>query len=968
MDVKGKIKVCRTTLGDFNVEQINSSPFYSRYNEFVRVLHKYLKGSDPEQLLAQPVEDKRRGVLEWYIPHTGEDPDTLSTLRTNDAEAYARYSALRTQCIAQLQQLATQITLPQERIFIDCLLRYLDVDYADDITYCHDGYVSFAAWGMKMRRGRDLATVITDDVREHRIHTVRYHIEGHGTFNGRNEIMRKHGHALQGARDIPEVIPDKHYAFTQWKPCAPQGKRVETDVEYIAICERKDDFEIRFQARQGGKINGQHEVVVTKRPGEPLLDTDIPTVSPEVDWLFKEWQPKLQVGMVIDKDLTFEAVFKAVEKPSEVTPPPPPPQPYSDSKPTTHTVRFVAGDNGFFKPEAISEFNVNHGETLNLQSIPSINAKTGFKFRSWDKPLNSAPITEDITYTALYDTHKPWWKRLKWLWWLLAALLALLALLFFLDTCKGCVSCERHREVNGVVESDTIVNDQGKTIDDNGTAKPIEIGDDGRLPEDDNITAPITGGDEEVPIVEQPGAPSIIANRLFLFLENDKDNVDALARDFCKTYSDQNKYKIIGYDREVKMLVVTVPANERDQLRQTMNQRIRNHKFLVFDEQIYELSSIPASQSNDVPADYGWHLRAVHATQAWTMTKGSPEVKIAVVDDGIQASHPMFAGRIVNAYNVFTQNNHLSLGEGHGTHTAALAAGSQDNLAKGASGMAPLCKIMPIQVFDNKQCPLSALIAGIMYAIHHDADVVNVSIGPSFPGLNQLPPQLQQQLRTQFSNMEALWNRVCAIADKKRCLIVFAAGNDNILACIPPENRNLQSLAIGAVNKQITPTKFTNYGGYCDLSAPGQNILSAFPRNSLRSCDGTSMAAPIVTGTLALMKSIKKDITLAQARNVLQRTGQQVNGDLPPMILADNALIAVKKGDFSAPRQRNSPNPDANMPPNTERNNSGIGSVENPNTGSVGPSQPTDDYEAIRRLIHEYEQKIKELKRRLPQS
>lgn len=976
MDVKGKIKVCQTALADFNVEQINGSPFFCRYSEFVRLIHKYLPNIDPEQLLAQPIESHQPGILEWYVPITGEDPAPLSSLSASEPEEYARYSALRTQQIAQLKQVASQVTLPQERLFMDCLLRYLDTDYADDVAFCHDGVLTFAVWGMKMRRGRDLATVITDAVREHRVHTVRYVVSGHGHIEGRTEMLRKHGHALQGAHDIPEVTPDVHYTFSRWEPCAPQGKRVDADVTYTAVCERTDPYEVRFQARQGGTVGGAAEQVVTKRPGEALLSTDLPMVSPEAGWKFVGWVPAFEAGVPVNDDLYFEADFQAIEVEQPIVPPPPPP-------PLVHKVRFVTGENGFVKgtTNTLCEFDVKHGESLDPTRIPLIKPNKGFAFREWDAPITSGPITSDVTYTALYDKKEPWWRRLKWLWWLLGLLLALLLLLFLLKNCKGCTSCSHHREVNGVVETDSTESPDGRGIDDNGEVRPIEIDDDGRLPDDANITAPVTGDEDgETPIVEQPGMPSVIGNRLFLFLENDNDNVDALARDFKKAYPDESKYSIIGYDRDVKMLVVKVPANERDQLRKTMNQRIANHKFLVFDEQIYEIhSSMPGNSPNDQPADYGWHLRAIHAQQAWSVTKGSPSVKVAVVDDGIQASHPMFAGRITEAYNVYTQNNHLSLGEGHGTHTAALAAGSQANLAKGASGVAPMCKIMPVQVFDNKQCPLSALIAGIMYAIHHDADVINVSIGPSFPGLSQLPEEQQAKLLGQFQNMEALWERVCQIADKKHTLIVFAAGNDHILALIPPENRNVMSLAVGAVDKQIQPSDFTNYGGYCDVSAPGTNILSAFPQSTLRSLDGTSMAAPIVTGTLALMKSIKKDITLAQARNVLQRTGQQVNGSLPPMILADQALAAVKRGDFSAPT--------GNIVPGLSGRDGGAqAGIAVPGGGSGGqrgggiavpvgsrPTQPgvqpqpaTDDYEAIRRMIREYEQKIKELKRRLP--
>ena len=66
------------------------------------------------------------------------------------------------------------------------------------------------------------------------------------------------------------------------------------------------------------------------------------------------------------------------------------------------------------------------------------------------------------------------------------------------------------------------------------------------MPDDNTVVAPVMGeGGEEPPIVKQPGVPNIIANRLFLYMENENDNVDALARDFKQAYPD-DKYSIIG--------------------------------------------------------------------------------------------------------------------------------------------------------------------------------------------------------------------------------------------------------------------------------------------------------------------------------------------------------------------------------------------------------------------------------------
>ena len=94
-----------------------------------------------------------------------------------------------------------------------------------------------------------------------------------------------------------------------------------------------------------------------------------------------------------------------------------------------------------------------------------------------------------------------------------------------------------------------------------------------------------------------------------------------------------------------------------------------------------------------------------------------------------------------------------------------------------------------------------------MYALHHDADVVNISIGPSFKGLNVLPVEQQAEIaKTQFQNVAFLWARVCKLAAKKNTILVFAAGNDDILTSIPPENRNASSIVVTAVDKRLYPT------------------------------------------------------------------------------------------------------------------------------------------------------------------
>lgn len=913
--VKGKLKICTTKLDDFSPEPIGNSPFYNRYQEFIRVIHKYLPDLDAERLFAQPLINATANAIDWYVLSTeGEQPAKLVDM---PADEYATYSAIKNDIVNRLQAARDRMTTANERAYLDCALKHFSNEYVENVTYCHNGQITFGVWGMQMLKGRIIRHVITDSVQDHRVHNITFLIEGNGRIVGNPTIIRRHGHILSGSKDIPVIEPAPRHKFVAWTPIAPQGKKIEDDVTFTAVVEHGDTYLISFTSSAGGSLDGPQEM--ERRLGDSVFQGVLPTPMAEPGYQFVGWSPAIDSTTVVNDDTCFTAMFEQIVVPPVIPPVTPPEEP--PVEPELHNVRFVAGGLGIL-PNTYADFTVPHGSIIPMGYIPMVTANKGYEFTGWDR-MTDQPITEDTVFNAQYNQAKiPWYKRLwqlKWLRWLLLALLLLLLLLFILLGVRRCTP----RAINGVVPIDTIETANGQR-DDNGFVKPV-TGEDGKLPSADKIIAPVVGEDGKMPnIIKNPKTGErIIANRLFLYLENDSDNVESLAQDFKKVYPDE-KYSIIGYDKEIKVLVVQIPEAERNTIRETLNKKIPNHKFIVFDEQIYEINQTESPRQSvlvprnhtlqhpqQVQGEKGWHINAINLTEGWKTTKGSG-VRIAVVDDGIQPGHPMFTGRIKDAYNVFRGDNHLSQGEGHGTHTAGLAAGSAEHLSQGATGVAPEAELIPVQVFDNGECPLSALVGGVMYAIHHDADVVNMSIGPSFPGLNALPPAQQMEIaRNNFKNIARLWSRVCKVAADKRCILVFAAGNDDILSAIPPENRNASAIVVTAVDKRRYPTVFTNYGPGSDISAPGKDIFSAFPNNDYKSLDGTSMAAPIVAGTVALMKAVKKDLTTEQARNVLYRTGLDVYGNIPPMVHIPKALDAVRKGEFDrGPEREIKPVPD----------------------------------------------------------
>lgn len=831
--------------------------------------------------------------------------ETPERFSSLDGDKRERFKQIKNSTIAHYK--AALETLSGEDLQImACALRYID----DDFIYCCDDKVYLLAWGM------------TPDSRKH---------------ISKGELVH----------ESPSMIKHKLY----------------------------------FEVGENGSILklSKH---ISLAEGSEITSNDIPEVTPNDGYTFIGWEPA-PLGLIVKSDMEFHARFEK----QNITPTPPvPPIPPKPEEPRMALCSFNVGENGTVR--GASSMSKKIGSRILSSEIPSVEAKKGYVFKGWNTNPENHLVSGNITFDAIYEERIPWYKKIwlfltgkgcaKWLLWLLLALIILLLLSWLLRGCHGCT-----RETNGVVDQDRIVTIDGDTIDNNGVIRPIELNDD-RLPDESSVVPPIREEDGNLPPIErEPGVPPIIANRLFLFLEDENDNIDALANDFKRAYPD-DRYSIIGFDRDVKSMVVQIPEAERDEIRRSINSKIPNHEFIVFDEEIYELNGHLSTTSNSSP---GWHLKAVKAPEGWAITKGSPSVVVAVVDDGIDATHPIFKDRIVNAYNVYTQNNQLSNGDGHGTHTAGLAVGSLQYMDQGAAGIAPDCMLMPVQVIDNNMCPLSALVSGIMYAVHKGADVVNISIGPSFQGLNQLPIELQNQIaQTQFKNVEKLWNRVCRLAASKNTILVFAAGNDDILSSIPPENRTSVAVTVGAVDQKLYPTDFTNYGPCTDISAPGKEIYSSFPKGNFRSCDGTSMAAPIVSGTIALMKTLKKDLTVEQANNVLYKTGIDVYGNMPPMVQVNLALDAVERGDFSKPTARNVrpvPQPDRStmdgdipaswsepttgviVEPITETGNAVVISDGN---AAIPIQENESDFDAIRRLIAIYKQKIIELEGQLPEN
>lgn len=864
---------------------IGSDPMYLRYDSVYSIVQNHIT-EEYRDFLARPYYED--GLIYWYVAEWTETPVQLSGLSGGKKE---HYEQIKGETLKHYDKALSQLNA-EEHDILSSALKYVN----DDFIYCYDNKVVLIAWGMRPDTNKHkVSGQWIKGLKNEEKYTITFDCGSHGKIKGYfgKSIHRKKGVRLT-AKDIPEIIPNDGYIFTKWST-DPIGYEVTEDITFIAQYEKAvisepngqlgEQIAIRFEGGELGYIDGNATVFINK---SGILTQDmIPNVLPNEGYRFVGWQPVVTFSPLYC-DTTYVARFER----------------------ETVQCRFISGEHGDI--EGRDTLRKPKGTTLSQSEIPVIRPEKGYKFTGWSQSTNCI-LNQDYVFYAQYDRILPWYKHL-WFWltgkgcikWLLWFILGLLALLLLLSLMRGCKSCssEYHRDIYGneilgndtVVVVETVRDANGVVRDKNGKIRNIY--ENGHLPVG-TVVSPIVGDDGIMPpVVDNQGTPDVIANRLNIYFDNDNPDLDQWAQEFKDQYPG-NQYQIIGCDRNVPMIQIMIPESERDKIRNELTERIKSTSFFIVDESIMQLQGTVSSKQNDELR--GWHLKAIHAQGAWAVSKGCPDVVIAIVDDGIDVEHPMFSGRFYKAYNVFTQNRTLSYGQGHGTHVAGLAAGSLQFLSDGVAGVAPDCKIMPIQVFDNDMCTFSSLASGIMYAIHNGANVVNVSIGPSFSGLDQLPLEEQQEIaKSYFKNEERVFRHIIKVANAKNTVIVFAAGNDNVMTAILPNCRETNStINVSAITPDLKAADFTNYSIGTNISAPGVSIYSSFPKKTFAMLDGTSMAAPIVSGAAALALSIKHGITVEQIIGTMQHTGQNIDRYVPPMLVLDKFLEAVKNGDIT---------------------------------------------------------------------
>lgn len=315
--------------------------------------------------------------------------------------------------------------------------------------------------------------------------------------------------------------------------------------------------------------------------------------------------------------------------------------------------------------------------------------------------------------------------------------------------------------------------------------------------------------------------------------------------------------------------------------------------------------SLQAFRPNDVDFDFQWNMSAIQMEEAWKLSRGSREVTVAVIDSGVDPEHPELKDVLLPLEDVWGELGGSDIlvgrrsktvlnfkgrdGNGHGTHVAGVI-GAMLNNREGVAGIAGGgVKILPVKVTNLLGTTNSTLLVeGIRRAVAQNVDVINLSIG-TLGGDN---PDLSTVLKDVVDDATA-----------KGIVVVAATGNESERqsqrisgVSFPAAYDNV--IAVGASNSQQRVAHYSNGGPQIDLLAPGGEgdlerggtpILSTWPtyasfeylRRRVRTLNyatasGTSMAAPHVSGVVALLLSQQPELSPQQVRSRLVATADDI--------------------------------------------------------------------------------------------
>lgn len=269
----------------------------------------------------------------------------------------------------------------------------------------------------------------------------------------------------------------------------------------------------------------------------------------------------------------------------------------------------------------------------------------------------------------------------------------------------------------------------------------------------------------------------------------------------------------------------------------------------------------------------------INVLRAWSITKGSKDIKIAVIDTGVDYTHPDLAAQMdvntaelkgkagvdddnngyvddIYGYDFANKDGNPQDGHGHGTHCAGVIGASHNSV--GVAGVMAEVKIVGIKFLsDAGSGETIDAIAAIDYAIKRGVQVMSNSWGGG---------DKEQSLEDAIKSAEAAGITFVAAAGNE------SANNDST-ASYPANYEVSNVISVGSYTSAGAKSSFSNYGlTSVHVTAPGSGILSTYKRGGYTSMSGTSMATPHIAGVVGLLLSKEPTLTPAQIRERLIKT------------------------------------------------------------------------------------------------
>lgn len=305
--------------------------------------------------------------------------------------------------------------------------------------------------------------------------------------------------------------------------------------------------------------------------------------------------------------------------------------------------------------------------------------------------------------------------------------------------------------------------------------------------------------------------------------------------------------KRVGHLKEIDVHIVELPAQANEMALAKLLKKNPHLKFAELDEVL-----APDATPNDPYFPNAWHLSKVSAPAAWDLAGGAGIV-VAVLDTGVNVTHPDLLAKMVSGWNVRNNSSDITDVYGHGTKVAGVLAAATGN-SVGVSGLAWYSKIMPVRIDDGTgYATYSSMAAGITWAADHGAKVANVSyMGPAASSTVQSAAQYMRS---------------------RGGVVVCSAGNNNT------DYGYLASSAVtvaAATASDDSKASWSNFGQYVDVSAPGIGVWTTTASGGYGTVSGTSFSSPITAGVYALMMTANPALSPASLDKVLFSTARDL--------------------------------------------------------------------------------------------